>query len=193
MKKSILIVAILSIFTFFGFAGVYLNSDMTGFGGYFGVDYDCFAEGKKLTVTPQWEIFGGASMGLGWEFDTRDTELDNHWYAGVNTGFEMVGLSFAGVGGFTHKLGEFGPFRMELDTSLKVGTIIPIVTSGLVYYGYVNPSVDVILMGKKRTGFFGGLGISNINFFTGKTYKNYGVIFDGNSIIQLHANIGVRF
>lgn len=189
--KKLLISIILASFCFSAFAGVFIQQDYEGVGGFMSFRHDCFNTEKPDTIEdPCFAGLAGFSATCGWEFNSKDVSVPFHFFAGFDLGLDFYGLSWMPVAGVSWNMAEIGNCNLELDFSTGAGYTAGIL--GGMFFRTQN-SLDVQFMKNNRKGLYGGLGITNVNFPVVRIYKDFGTFRYNTTYIGAKFFAGFRF
>lgn len=170
MKKSLLLICLLFSITSFSFADIMFQSDLETASGIFIYEKNCFDYEEPDIFYPGFIPVSGFNLSAIYEFNTRDLS-DWHYFTGLNVGFELLGIDFSLLGGFSYKLTEFNRTRMELTTTLGLGYEFLIFGPSMFY---TQLSADLIFCGASRIGLYGGIGIANYSILNLSNYREFG-------------------
>ena len=150
-------------------ASIVFQAD-AGFPGACGLRYeDCF-ETRNPVKTSLGFGLGDISFSAAWEFNSHDGER-LHFFTGVDVGYFCCAHPVTLTFGTMFQLFRTELFSFELSGSLKAGPSFGWWGSVSVY---LQPSVDLVMMGKSRRGFYGGMGITTIHSWNGAYYQDFG-------------------
>lgn len=150
-------------------ASIVFQAD-AGFPGACGLRYeDCFETRNPVRTSLGFGL-GDISFSAAWEFNSHDGER-LHFFTGVDVGYFCCAHPVTLTFGTMFQLFRTELFSFELSGSLKAGPSFG-------WWGsvsaYLQPSVDLVMMGKSRRGFYGGMGITTIHSWNGAYYQDFG-------------------
>lgn len=189
--KKILISIILASFCFSAFAGVFIQQDYEGVGGFMSFRHDCFNTENPNTIDdPSFAGLAGFSTTYGWEFNSKDVSVPFHFFAGFDLGLDFYGLFGMPVAGFSWNMIEIGNCNLELEFSAGAGY-----TAGLFggMFFTTQESLDLLIMKNNRKGVYGGFGITNINFPVMRIFKGYGTFSHNTAYVGAKFFAGYKF
>lgn len=188
MKKIITVFAVLFMCSCV-FARVKLQANLAGPGAGFNYFYSWNnapeENGFKVLGVP----VAGASVSAFWEFNS-EKQQPFHFDAGVDLGLFLIGCYINPAASFEYTLVSFSNLKMELNTTLTAGVFVDIFGK---WYFNSSQSVDLILCGSERLGFYGGLGIENRIVPSIDIYQGYGSSIRLNDYLGLRLVAGLRF
>lgn len=189
MKK--VICSLILIFSCFGaFSGVILKGSISGLAPTFQNDYNCFDEEQPSSFDFMFCPLTGVEISGLWE-SKSDEETPLKMIYGANFGYEVTAFYLDGVIGFNKVLKELNNCNLELSVAGLLGPAM-----GL-FYGimYLDAGIEgnLYFVPKDRTGFFGGIGISDKDLLEIAFYKNYGCTLQNFNIIKVNLTCGLRF
>lgn len=192
MKKIFLALLIFGMCSL-SFARVYITQDITGLCLSEKLDYNCFKPANKLSSGFSVDPLLGFSGAAGWEFNTSNLDTPWHFGVGAALGLQLYGFTLGGQFNASYLLKDLGKLRLELCGTIEAGdnAVLDFCGGGGEYL-YIKNTVDVLLMSNTRRGFYGGLGISNLNAPYLCIYKEYGAYTGIWSILGLHAQVSLR-
>lgn len=189
MKKTILILAIFSLCSFM-FARPIIQQEFMGVGLFTEYKHNPFNTIEPDYLSNEFAPFEGFAGAFMWEFNSS-ADVPMHFYTGIETGLEICGFPLSVLGGFTYKLFDLNWAVVELNTTIQ-GGILSEIFEGYVY-GYGKASVDVVMMGKKRRGLYGGIGLVDFIIPDFYFYKDYGTNVFILNYAGLRVVAGFRF
>lgn len=188
MKKIILSLAMIFA-AHFMFAGVMIEQDAMGIGSTQFIRKNVFNELSGDYNHSGFAQLSGLSASALWEFNSRSLDMF-HFYTGLSFGFALDGFPLSLVGGLNMYLADLGPIRLELNLKNENGVLAGIKGG---YNYYCKNTAMLMVMGKKRRGLYGGIGITdaiepNLNYFVDYGWDNYIQNYIGLCVL-----VGIRF
>ncbi len=188
--KKLIIGIIFACVCFSASASVFVQTDANVCGAFIIHRHDCFDEIQKNVFDSEFNTFNGCSVASGWEFNSKETDASLHCFTGFDAGFDYYGFSLMPVLGINWTCLKLGNCNMELSGTAAAG-----VTAGIFgdYYFTSQVSLDLIFCKNSRKGFYGGIGVTNLNIPDGKYYKDYGLVYTNTAYLGPRMILGVRF
>ncbi len=148
----------------------------------------CFDYREPVTSGMEFAI-GEFSVSFLWEFNTGDGK-NVHFFTALDTGYFALTVPVSVTFGTMFKLFEKSCFSFELATALKTG-------AGFGFWGgvscFMQPYVDFVIMGKSRTGFFAGVGLTTVHSWEAAYFEGFGWESGWNWFVGPHISFGLRF
>lgn len=188
--KKIIISLVLTGLCFSAFANIFIQQDVKGVGSFFDIDHDCFDLETPDSFSTNFTALAGSCITAAWEFNSKDTEAPVHFFAGFDVGIVYVGGSLAPVAGLTWDLAKIGNCNLSLMASVEVGGAFALL--GGIFLLEQN-NLDLIITPKDRRGFFGGIGLTNINMPDLRIYHDYGYTLTNMGYFGGRILAGYRF
>ncbi|MCQ2592318.1 MAG: hypothetical protein MJ188_05995 [Treponema sp.] len=103
---------------------------------------------------------------------------------------KYIGIAVLPMAGMNWTVAELGKLNLELTATVEADCMIGLF--GQIYFGNQN-SLDLILRGKTRRGFYGGIGITNLNIPILRIYKDYGMVYYNHCYLGGKILVGYKF
>lgn len=189
MKKIILILGLLSLCSFI-FARPIFQQDVLGPGLFTEYDKSAFNKTDPAYFGSEFQPFFGFNGAIIWEFNSSNGK-DFHFYTGLETGLEGIGIPLSILGGFSYKLFDLDWATIELNSTIQGGCMFPIID--YYYFAYIKTAFDIVMMKPNRRGLYGGIGITDFILPDIYLYKDYGASVFLLNYAGVHVVAGFRF
>lgn len=189
MKKILAFMAFLFIISSSCFARIAISVQGGSAGLYFDLEKDACNTLYPIENTVTYTPVSALSTDVMWEFQTDNTKK-LHFGVGLTSGIFLLGMYILPEFNMSYKIAEFPKLRIELSSNLIAGPSISFFGDLL---GFGQISADVVFMSPKRTGIYGGIGMSNLIIPVFERYEDYGTSFTIYDNLALHLVLGLRF